>query len=241
MKRLTYYYYVVSPGLGLLIVLFIWITFPYWGFICIVVYSIILFFCLSRMVVYSLFLIGWSSYSKFRRLGGYRAVAQAISYEIRIIFILIGFCWFLGAYSFISFNYWQISLWFIIIRFPVLICWLLVSLAERNRSPFDFSEGESELVSGFNTEYGGGFFSLIFISEYASILFIRLITSVILLGFGFILPLKGFIIAYFYVWARASFPRLRYDRLIILSWKRVLPVTIGTIILIFIVRNYKTL
>ena len=193
---------------------------------------------LSRLSVYTLFLIGWSRYSKFRSIGGYRAISQAISYEISIIFLLVGYCWFLSSYNFFDWTLWQVGYWFILLIFPVFFCWLLICLAETNRTPFDFSEGESELVSGFNTEYGGGFFSLIFITEYASILFLRIISSVFFIGFRFLSFLKGFSVGLFYLWARGSFPRLRYDKLIIISWKGILPVTIGFILIIFFERRF---
>jgi NADH-ubiquinone oxidoreductase chain 1 len=90
-------------------------------------------------------------------------------------------------------------------------------LAESNRSPFDFSEGESELVSGFNTEYGGGLFSLIFIAEYMGILFLSLFTGLFFIGGGFLISVKGLVISIFYVWVRGSFPRLRYDRLMLMA------------------------
>lgn len=111
---------------------------------------------------------------------------------------------------------------FIVLFFPLLLVWAISCYAETNRSPFDFREGESELVSGFNTEYGGGLFSLIFIGEYSSILFLRVLTSFVFclstLYFVFIVILVSFS----FLWLRCSFPRLRYDKLIIIAWKGLL-------------------
>jgi len=99
----------------------------------------------------------------------------------------------------------------------ILYCWIMSCLAECNRSPFDFSEGESELVSGFNTEYGGGLFSLIFIGEYGAILFFSFFTSIIFISGILLLLLISFIIFVLYLWVRSSFPRFRYDKLILIA------------------------
>jgi NADH-ubiquinone oxidoreductase chain 1 len=107
-------------------------------------------------------------------------------------------------------------------------------LAERNRSPFDFSKGESELVSGFNTEYGGGLFSIIFITEYGSILFLGVFSSFFFLGGGYLIGLKSFLVSSFYVWVRGRFPRLRYDKLMIISWKGLLPLVLGITTFLFV-------
>jgi NADH-ubiquinone oxidoreductase chain 1 len=163
-------------------------------------------------------------------------VAQAISYEVRIFLILFLFTWFLNSFRLIKILYYQSLFIFSFWNLILIFVWLLICLAEANRTPFDFSEGESELVSGFNTEYGGGFFSLIFICEYGIILFFSYISSLIFLGGDMFLRLKAMIIGFFFVWTRGRYPRLRYDRLMLIAWKRILPFVLGLIIFLF---NYS--
>ena len=138
-----------------------------------------------------------------------------------------------GGFRLELFNLYQTNLWFIVISVPLRLIWFSSCLAETNRTPFDFAEGESELVSGFNTEYRSGGFALIFMAEYASILFIRVLFTIIFLGrspcrlrFYF----KCVIIAFLFVWVRGTLPRLRYDKLMYLAWKRFLPVSINYLI-----------
>lgn len=136
----------------------------------------ILFFLYYLSVgVYSTIVAGWSSNCKYSLLGSLRAVAQTVSYEVRLALILLYFVILIGGFNLELFNKYQNYFWFIIIGFPLSMVWLRSCLAETNRTPFDFSEGESELVSGFNTEYGAGGFALIFIADYARILFMRVL------------------------------------------------------------------
>lgn len=116
---------------------------------------------------------------------------------------------------------------FLIISFPIVFIWAISCYAETNRSPFDFREGESELVSGFNTEYGGGSFSLIFIGEYRSILFLSILRAFIFKSNSLIFLLIATIISFSFLWLRCSFPRLRYDKLIIIAWKGLLIYVLG--------------
>lgn len=149
-----------------------------------------------------------------------RAVAQTISYEVRLALILLSFVILVGGFNLELFNKYQSYFWFIIISLPLSIVWFRSCLAETNRTPFDFAEGESELVSGFNTEYGAGGFALIFIAEYARILFIRVLFVIFFLGgrpFRVIFYLKGVIVAFGFVWVRGTLPRLRYDKLMYLA------------------------
>lgn len=232
--KLNFFIYYISPLFGIFLCLLIWLVFPVQFSLRRIGFGLIFFFCISSLMVYFLLGRGWSSSSKYSSIGSYRAAAQAISYEVRMILILLGICWIVRGYNFLYWNFTQFSLWFSYMCFPLFISWLIACLAERNRSPFDFSEGESELVSGFNTEYGGGLFRIIFITEYGSILFLGIFTSFFFLGGGLFSRVKAFLVAAFYVWVRGSFPRLRYDKLIIIAWKGMLPFVLGAIFFIFL-------
>jgi NADH-ubiquinone oxidoreductase chain 1 len=133
------------------------------------------------------------------------------------------------------FNFIQANIWFVFRGFPLALVWFCTSLAETNRTPFDFAEGESELVSGFNVEYRRGGFALIFLAEYSRILFIRILFSIIFLG-GDILSFKFFLklsfISFIFIWVRGTMPRFRYDKLIYLAWKSFLPFSLNYLIII---------
>lgn len=150
-------------------------------------------------------------------LGGLRRVAQTISYEVRLAFLFMCILRLLGRYSLLDFIFFQDFCWFMYIRFPIFFIFYISLLAETNRTPFDFAEGESELVSGFNVEYRSGGFALIFLAEYRSILFMSLIICLIFLGGNlkrlFFFFIVGFI-SFMFIWVRGTFPRYRYDKLI---------------------------
>jgi len=190
----------------------------------------------SRLGVYGTLVAGWSSNSKYALLGAFRAIAQTISYEVRMVLVLLRVVVLMGSYNFLNYLVFQDGgFWFVFVVFPVFFVWLVSTIAETNRAPFDFAEGESELVSGFNVEYGGGGFALIFMAEYGCILVMRLATSVLFLGgpsifffsSGFFVILKCSVVAFVILWVRGSFPRLRYDKLMYLAWKSFLPFSIG--------------
>lgn len=226
----NYLIYYFSPVVSLFLSLSIWIRIPYF----IKIYSfnlrLLFFLCCTRLGVYTIIIAGWSSNSNYSLLGGLRSVAQTISYEVRLRLILISFIIFIIRFNINIFSIFQKNLWFLFICFPLSLCWFSSSLAETNRTPFDFAEGESELVSGFNVEYRSGGFALIFLSEYASILFIRILFALIFLG-GDLLSLSfyfklGFI-SFLFIWVRGSLPRFRYDKLIYLAWKSYLPISLN--------------
>ena len=160
-------------------------------------------------------------------MGALRAVAQTISYEVRMVLVLLSLVFFGGRYSFFYYGVFQSFFFsFFFVLFPVFVVWVITVLAETNRAPFDFAEGESELVSGFNVEYGAGRFALLFLAEYGRILVISVFSSVLFIGGGGV-PLFcvffGGLISFFILWVRGRFPRMRYDRLMALTWKGFLP------------------
>lgn len=176
---LSYYF---APVFGLFLSLLIWVLIPYFrGFVSFEL-GLLFFLCCTRLGVYTVMVAGWSSNSNYSLLGGLRSVAQTISYEVSLALILLSFVFLVCGYDLVDFYYFQFYLWLIFFTLPLSFLWFISCLAETNRTPFDFAEGESELVSGFNIEYGAGGFALIFLAEYASILFIRLLFCVIFLG-----------------------------------------------------------
>lgn len=189
---------------------------------------ILLFLCIVCLKVYSLLGSGIGSKSKYTLLGSIRGATQSISYEIRLITILFIPCFLSFSYNL---NYFNNFFFFLIwTLFPL---WLLIILAETNRAPFDFSEGERELVSGFNTEYGALPFALLFLAEYGYIIFFSVFSISLFLQKGGVF-LELFVIFYF-VWVRSRFPRFRYDFLMDLSWKVLLPFRFGLFFLYFFV------
>lgn len=148
-------------------------------------------------------------------------MAQTISYEVRIVLVLLRVVFVAGRYIFFYYGVYQnFFFFFILVIFPSFVVWLVTVLAETNRAPFDFAEGESELVSGFNVEYGAGAFALLFLAEYGSILVMSIFSSVVFIGgFGFFFfsVFLGRLISFFILWVRGRFPRMRYDRLIALT------------------------
>lgn len=226
----NYIFYYFSPIFSLFLSLSIWICIPY----LIKLYSfnlgVLFFLCITRLGVYTVIVAGWSSNSNYALLGGLRAVAQTISYEVSLALILLSFIFLIGDYNFQSFYIFQKYSWFIVFCFPLGLVWFASCLAETNRTPFDFAEGESELVSGFNVEYRRGGFALIFLAEYASILFMRILFSVIFLGrdiYRLIFFLKLTFISFLFIWVRGTLPRFRYDKLIYLAWKSFLPMALN--------------
>jgi len=192
------------------------------------------FFCCTRFGVYTLIGSGWSSNSNYALLGAIRGVAQTISYEVRIALIFLSIIFLVGGYSFKFVLEGQEIFWFISLIFPIVLCWVTRRLAETNRTPFDFAEGESELVSGFNVEYGRGGFALLFLAEYGRIIFISYLIVIMFLGGGlnFLgLNILGCFFCFWFIWVRGTLPRFRYDKLIYLAWIIFLPVSLYFLIL----------
>jgi len=228
-----------SPIIRLSLVLWIWIIVPNEFKILNFIFSSILLLIILSLNVYPLLLRGWASKNKYSIFGALRRIAQTISYEISLALILLAI---LVYYIRLSFDNFVVNKGFCIMLLLnpfIFSIWLISRLAETNRTPFDFSEGERELVSGFNTEYRAGGFAIIFMAEYGSIYFLRIITRLI-----FCFSINYFLTSIFtsslvfaWVWIRTTFPRYRYDLLINLAWKRILPYILSLLILIIRINN----
>jgi NADH-ubiquinone oxidoreductase chain 1 len=230
----NYMLFFFSPLLNIFISLLVWFIFPLKDLIINFNFSLLFIFRCLSLTIYFIILISWSSNSKYRILGGLRRIAQVISYEVRFILIILVIIFFVIRFNFINLRIYQKYIWFILIFFPLFICLFISFLAETNRSPFDFVEGERELVSGFNIEYRGGLFAIIFLAEYIRILFFCGFLTYLYLGGVrfFIFYFKIIILVFIVIWIRGVIPRYRYDKLIYLCWKIYLPLSLNYLILI---------
>ena len=218
--------FLAMPFLSLFLVLALWMVFPsLFGGISFEL-GLLFFICVRSLAVFPLLAAGWASNSKYSLLGGLRGVAQIISYEVRLATVLLSLIWAkasLNLSQIMAHSYFSVGFFF-----PLIMIWFASSLAETNRTPYDFSEGESELVSGFNTEYSAGGFTMIFMAEYASIIFMSMLFSVFFFSTSssFFFILKTFFVVFLFVWVRGTMPRYRYDKLMGLAWKSFLPVSL---------------
>nr|UCU06779.1 NADH dehydrogenase subunit 1 [Xylota coquilletti] len=226
----NYISYYFSPIFSLFLSLLLWMCMPFFIKLFSFNLGLLFFMCCTSLGVYTVMVAGWSSNSNYALLGGLRSVAQTISYEVSLALILLSFVFLINNYNMLNFYYYQVYLWFFFLLYPLAFVWFIISLAETNRTPFDFAEGESELVSGFNVEYSSGGFALIFLSEYASILFMSMLFSLIFLGgdvFNFMFYFKLMFISFVFIWVRGTLPRFRYDKLMYLAWKVFLPFSLN--------------
>lgn len=234
--------YFLSPVLFLVLALVIWSVLPYDLGISLsdINLGILFIFVISSISIYAVLMSGWASTSKYAFLGSLRAAAQMISYEVSIGLILITIILCSGTLNLSKIILIQEnSIWFIVPMFPAAIMFLISTLAETNRAPFDLTEGESELVSGYNVEYSSMSFALLFLAEYANIIFMSALFSILFLGgwngliFNSIiwLGIKTAFITLVFVWVRASYPRIRYDQLMTLLWKSYLPLSLTLVII----------
>nr|QOK35990.1 NADH dehydrogenase subunit 1 [Psylliodes punctifrons] len=226
--------YYICPVMNLFLSLFLWFSMPFISVNLNFNLSILFFLSVSSLSVYSIMLAGWSSNSNYSLLGSLRSVAQTISYEVSLVLILMSFLFLILSLNFIDFLKYQEYIWFIFVMSPLCLMWIVSSLAETNRTPFDFAEGESELVSGFNVEYSSGGFVMIFLAEYSNILFMSMVSVILFLGanlvsFSFFLKLS--LISFIWLWVRGTLPRYRYDKLMYLAWKTYLPVSLNLLLL----------
>nr|QNE85465.1 NADH dehydrogenase subunit 1 [Nanna flavipes] len=229
----NYIFYYFSPIFSLFLSLLVWMCIPLYIKLFSFNLGLLFFMCCISLGVYSVMVAGWSSNSNYALLGGLRAVAQTISYEVSLALVLLSFIFLIGSYNMLMFYKYQLFIWFLFIMFPMALVWFMISLAETNRTPFDFAEGESELVSGFNVEYSSGGFALIFLAEYASILFMSMLFCVMFLGsdlFSLFFYIKLTFVSFMFIWVRGTLPRFRYDKLMYLAWKSFLPFSLNFIL-----------
>lgn len=233
--------YLFSPVLALILGLLVWCILPLGNqnFFTDNFMSLVVVLALGSIGVYAILMSGWGSNSKYAFIGSLRAAAQMISYEVSLGLILMGLIIISNSVDFLEIINSQIIFgWLLVPLLPAGFMYLVSGVAETNRAPFDLTEGESELVSGFNIEYPGMTFALFFLAEYAHIIFTGFIFSILFLG-GWLgnfpafmnLSLKASFIVMFFIWIRTSFPRFRYDQLMHLIWKSYLPSSLFFIIL----------
>nr|YP_009532691.1 NADH dehydrogenase subunit 1 [Somena scintillans]AYA73192.1 NADH dehydrogenase subunit 1 [Somena scintillans] len=229
----NYIVYYMSPIMSFMLSMLIWVVIPY--YFNLISFNLGILFILSclSLGVYMVLIAGWSSNSNYSLLGALRALAQTISYEVSLSIILLSSVVMIMNFNMYYFEIYQLKIWFLFLMYPLMLCWFSSMLAETNRTPFDFAEGESELVSGFNVEYSSGGFALIFLAEYMMILFMSLIFIIIYLGgykLTFFFYLKLLFISFFFIWVRGTLPRYRYDKLMYLAWKSYLPISLNMLI-----------
>nr|WDE82171.1 NADH dehydrogenase subunit 1 [Sphyrapicus varius] len=229
--------FLLTPTLALLLALTIWIPLPLPFSMADLNLGLLFLLAMSSLAVYSILWSGWASNSKYALIGALRAVAQTISYEVTLAIILLSTIVLSGNYTLTTLATTQEPLYLIFSSWPLAMMWYISTLAETNRAPFDLTEGESELVSGFNVEYAAGPFALFFLAEYANIMMMNTLTTILFLNpswlnppselFPIILASKILLLSSGFLWIRASYPRFRYDQLMHLLWKNFLPLTLA--------------
>jgi NADH-quinone oxidoreductase subunit H len=208
--------------------------------------GILYLFAISSLGVYGIIMAGWASNSKYAFLGALRSAAQMVSYEISIGFVIISVMLCVGSLNLSDVVRAQHKIWFAIPLLPMFVIFFISALAETNRAPFDLPEAEAELVAGYNVEYSSMAFALFFLGEYANMILMSGMTSVLFLG-GWLPPvsiapftwipgpiwfaLKIALVLFCFLWVRATFPRYRYDQLMRLGWKVFLPISLVWVVI----------
>jgi len=228
--------FVMAPAVVVITMLMVFAVIPYTPFIQVVNLNIglLFFLAMSSLSVYSIVLGGWSSQSKYPLLGGIRAAAQLLSYEVFMGLSLMGVVMMAGSFDLRDIVMAQSRIWFCIPQFLGFVIFLIAGLAESHRLPFDLPEAESELVAGYHSEYSGMKFGMFFIGEYLGITLISAMITTLFFGgwLGPVLPpivwflIKTFIFICIFILFRAALPRPRYDQLMAFGWKLLLPLTL---------------
>nr|AFQ55803.1 NADH dehydrogenase subunit 1 [Trinomys dimidiatus] len=229
--------FTIAPSLALTLALSMWIPIPMPHPLINMNLGALFILATSSLAVYSILWSGWASNSKYALFGALRAVAQTISYEVTLAIILLSILLLNGSFTLSTLMVTQKNIWLILPTWPLAMMWFVSTLAETNRAPFDLTEGESELVSGFNVEYAAGPFALFFMAEYMNILLMNALTTTIFFNFmpmaltpewySMNFTIKTLALTALFLWIRASYPRFRYDQLMHLLWKNFLPLTLA--------------
>nr|YP_010048409.1 NADH dehydrogenase subunit 1 [Mollitrichosiphum tenuicorpus]QPK76762.1 NADH dehydrogenase subunit 1 [Mollitrichosiphum tenuicorpus] len=241
-NNMNFFFFLFSPMLGMLISVFFWFIYPYIGLNYLMNFGLIFMFCCSSLMVYVFMLISWSSNSNYSVLGMIRFISQMISYEVSMMIIIINLMFLINSFNLNDFFIYQINIKFFFFLFLLFILLFISFLAEMNRSPFDFSEGESELVSGFNIEFSSFSFIFIFMSEYLSIMFMGMLLFEMFFGLmlnKFYLNMFILIFMFLVIWLRGFLPRFRYDKLMYLIWKLILPLSLFMFIFNFSIQLFN--
>ncbi|MEX2649650.1 MAG: NADH-quinone oxidoreductase subunit NuoH [Alphaproteobacteria bacterium] len=239
--------FIIAPMLTFILALVGWAVIPFDAGLVIadINVGILYLFAISSLGVYGIIMAGWSSNSKYAFLGALRSAAQMVSYEVSIGFVMVTVLLCVGSLNLSDVVRAQEGLWFAIPLFPMFVVFFISGLAETNRAPFDLPEAEAELVAGYNVEYSAMTFALFFLGEYANMILMSGMTTVLFLG-GW-LPLidiepfnwipgpiwfaaKIAVVLFVFLWVRATFPRYRYDQLMRLGWKVFLPLSLFAVV-----------
>ena len=242
--------FVMAPMITFVLALVAWAVIPLGDGLVIsdINVGILYLFAISSLGVYGILMAGWSSNSKYAFLGGLRSAAQMVSYEVSMGFVIITVLLVAGSLNLSDIvRAQERTMWFVIPLFPMAVIFFVSTLAETSRHPFDLPEAEGELVAGYNVEYSAMTFALFFLGEYANMILMSGMTSVLFLGgwlppFGFPpftwipgpvwFALKIAFCLFVFIWARATFPRYRYDQLMRLGWKVFLPISLAAVVVV---------
>jgi NADH-quinone oxidoreductase subunit H len=242
--------FVMAPMITFSLALVAWAVIPFGDDMAVanINVGVLYLFAISSLGVYGILMAGWASNSKYAFLGAIRSAAQMISYEVSMGFIIITVLLVAGSLNLSDIvNAQKESVWFIFPLFPMFVIFFISTLAETNRHPFDLPEAEAELVAGYNVEYSAMTFALFFLGEYANMILMSAMTTILFLG-GWLPPidvapftwipgpiwfiLKICSLLFLFIWVRATFPRYRYDQLMRLGWKVFLPIALASVVLV---------
>lgn len=241
--------FLVAPMLTFFLALVAWAVIPFGEGLVLadINVGVLYLLAISSLGVYGILMAGWASNSKYAFLGAIRSAAQMVSYEVSMGFVIITVLLCVGSLNLTDIVEAQRDMWFVIPLFPMAVVFFISTLAETNRHPFDLPEAEAELVAGYNVEYSAMTFALFFLGEYANMILMCGMTTVLFLG-GWLPPLdiaplnmipgpiwfaaKIAFLLFIFIWVRASFPRYRYDQLMRLGWKVFLPLSLAAVVIV---------